>query len=130
MLPRMSTKPRHVNLLIFLQSVGLAIAPIMIILDTDRVGRHILLAFVNLLVLVYITYKMSQGSNWARTALLVLFLFGLPLYAVYIRAEFRLSATVAALSLGRTACEGYALFLAYTAPAKNWFKKPVEAAHA
>jgi hypothetical protein len=126
----MSTKPSQVNLLILLQSVALAIGPVAIAMDRSHAESRTVLDFVNLLLLIYFTWKMSQGRNWARIVLLVLFLFGLPLYPIHIREEFGRSATIAVLSLAQGALEGAALFLAFTAPAKDWFKKPAEPANA
>jgi hypothetical protein len=124
----MSTRPRELKWLILLQSASLALSPVATSLDWSHTKSRVGLTFVNLLLLCYLTWKMSEGRNWAWIVLLVLFLFGLPLSLIAIRADFGRSATLAVLTVLQIVFEGVALLLAFRAPAKDWFRKPAEAA--
>src|SRR5215813_1579057 len=101
---RHMAKPREVNWAIFLMWAALAIGPFEIAMDWNRlkslgpVGTLVLTNVVTLLLLSYFIWKVSQGRNWARITLLVLFLLGLPFYFFHVRAEFGRSAILAVLS--------------------------------
>lgn len=136
MLQRMSSRPPGVNRSIFLQLVALAIGLIATWIDWGHlkslgpIQKVVLDAVVTLVLLSYLIWKMSQGKNWARISLLVLFLLGLPFYFSFVRAEFGRSAIVAALSIMQALFQGAGLLLAFIAPAKYWFKKPEGATNA
>ena len=136
MLRHMSTRPPQVNWSILLQLVALGIGPVVTALDWNYlkslgpIQKVISDAAVSLLILGFIIWKMSLGRNWARVTLLVLFLIGLPFYFFYIRAEIGRSAILAALSVLQAIVQGAGLFLVFTDPAKDWFKKAAEAVSA
>jgi hypothetical protein len=132
----MSTRPREVKWSIFLQLAALVIGPIITATDWSHleslgpIRKPVLDAVVTLLLLGYFIWKMSQGKNWARITLLVLFLIGLPFYIFYIRARFGRSAILAVLSILQGLLQGTGLLLAFRASAKVWFKKPLKAVNA
>jgi hypothetical protein len=130
MLRHMATKPREVKWAISLMLAALAIGPITTAMDWSYlkslgpIQRLVLNQVFTLLLLSYFIWKVSQGRNWARVTLLVLFLLGLPFYFFYVRAEFGRSAISAVLSILQTVIQGTGLLLTFVAPAKDWFKKP------
>jgi glycopeptide antibiotics resistance protein len=112
--------------------VALAIGPIVTAVDwgylksLGPIQKDVRDEVATLLPLGNLFWKMSQGRNWARITLLVLFLLELPFYFSFVRAEFGLSAIVAALSITRALFQGAGLLLAFLPPAKDWFRKPAE----
>jgi len=130
MLRHMATKPREVNWAIFLMWAALAIGPIQEAMDWNHlkslgsIQRLVIDGAVTLLLLSYFIWKVSQGRNWARITLLVVFLLGLPFYFFYVRAEVGRSAILATLSILQALMQGTGLFLTFIPPAKDWFKKP------
>jgi cell division protein FtsW (lipid II flippase) len=126
----MATKPREVNWAIFLILAAFAIAPIKAAMDWSYLKNlgpiqiSVFVGVATLLLLSYFIWKVSQGRNWARITLLVLFLLGLPTYFFHVRAEFGRSAILPVLSILQALMQGTGLLLIFKAPAKDWFKKP------
>jgi hypothetical protein len=131
MLRHMATKPREVNWAILLMWAALVIGPIKEAMDWSHrkslgpIHTQVLIGVVTLLLLSYFIWEVSQGRNWARITLLVLFLLGLPSYFFYVREEFGRSVILAALSILQALMQVTGLLLTFMAPAKDWFKKPV-----
>jgi hypothetical protein len=132
----MSTRPPQVNWSILVQWVALGIGPVVTALDWDYllsrrpIQESLLDAAVTLLIHGFFIWKMWQRRNWARITLLVLFLIGLPFYYSYLRGAFGRSAILAATSLLQPLVQGSGLFLAFTEPATEWFRKPAVAVNA
>ena len=130
MLRHMVTKPREVNWAIFLMWAALVIVPTQEAMDWSYlkslgpIQTQVLTDVLTLLLLSYFIWEVSQGKNWARITLLVLYLLGLPFYFFYVRAEFGRSVILAVLSILQALMQVTGLLLTFIAPAKDWFKKP------
>jgi hypothetical protein len=82
---------------------------------------------LTLLFFSFLVWKTSQGKNWARITLLVLFALGLPFFFFYLKAEFKRSAILAILSILQGFMQGAGLLLTFISPAREWFKNSVKA---
>ena len=126
-------KPRTVTLAVNLLWASIAIGLVKIPLDLPALAAiphpgivwtviALLLAFFCLLI-----WKISQGRNWARITYLVFFLIGLIPAIPTLLDELGRSPVLAVLSIAQFIMQGYAVFLVFANPGKNWFQKKVPA---
>jgi hypothetical protein len=67
--------------------------------------------------------KTSQGRNWARLTLLILFVPSLWPYAKTLVMMFHRSALLGGLSVIQTLLHSVGLYLVFTRPGSQWFKR-------
>jgi hypothetical protein len=128
-LPEM-TKPREVTWAIGLLWASIAMGPLVTAADwtflksQGSVPKLILDGAVTLAWLGFLTWKVSDGRNWARITLTAMFLLGVPLYFFYLRAAADRSITLVVLSALQALTQGAGIVLTFMAPGKHWFKAP------
>jgi hypothetical protein len=128
----MVTKPREVGWAISLELAAIALGPVAITLDWKHLNsiapipRLVLVQVIAISLIGYLTWKISQGTNWARITLLVLFLLGLPSFFIYLRADFARSLALGVVMVLETLMEGAALWILFIAPASDWFTTPTK----
>jgi phosphatidylserine synthase len=125
---RVNTKPRQIKWFIGLQCLALAVSPLVLYLNWAH--TRLQSAVVSIGVLLFITallalliWRASQGKNWARITLLVLFLIGLLPFAFTVRSEFSRSVGLASLSVLQAALQGASLVILFTRPVNPWFRR-------
>lgn len=122
-------KPQSVRLAVNLLWASLAIGVVKSATDLDylsRVGPAAFVFFVmacTLAVMAFLFCKIGAGRNWARITLLVLFILGIVPTLPLLFAEFARSPVRGVLSLVQLAIQACALFLMFTKPGSDWFRK-------
>jgi len=122
-------KPKNVSLAVNLSWASLAIGPVKMMLDPTGPAHQTsfmqaaLIVIITLALIAFLILKFSAGKNWARITLLVFFFLGMAPAFFILPAEFNRSAIVGILSIAEGILQGYALFLAFTKPGSEWFRK-------
>ncbi len=78
-------------------------------------------------IIVFLVSQISGRKNWARITYLVFFIIGLLPTLQQLSSELSNSFFVGVLSLAQFGLQSYALYLLFTAPGKDWFRKAVPA---
>lgn len=78
------------------------------------------LAF-GLLILSFLTWKISKGRNWARITLLVLVVVGMAPFIYFLPLQLKRSLFWSTVMIAQSLLQWYALFLVFTSPGKHWF---------
>jgi hypothetical protein len=115
-----------VNLLwasLFVGMVGLVLSGV----KTSSQTGPVFLATVFIITLVissFLILLISDGKNWARITLGVLFAMGIPKCVGFLVGnEFMQDPMDNSADLIQTALQGYATYLIFTPPGKSWFRK-------
>jgi hypothetical protein len=82
----------------------------------------VVLAFV---ALIY--YKIWQGRNWARIALLILSIIGLYFYVPTLMRLLVLITAAGLIGLLQFFMQAFAMYLVFTRPGNSWFRAQVTA---
>jgi hypothetical protein len=82
----------------------------------------VVLAFV---ALIY--YKIWQGRNWARIALLVLSIIGLYFYVPMLMRLLVLVTAAGLIGILQFLLQAFAMYLVFTQPGNSWFRTHVTA---
>ena len=110
--------------------VALAIGPTTTAIDWEHlkslgpIQGLVMIKMFSLLLQCLFIWKASQGENWARISLLVIFLVSIPYHFFNLRAEVDRSIMLAFLSVAHALLQGAGLLVTFQAPAKHWFKNP------
>ena len=72
---------------------------------------------------VWISYKIWIGRNWARIVVLVANLVGAIQTSLVIGSVFRVSPLLGTLTVAQNLLIGVSLFLLFTKPGGDWFKR-------
>lgn len=122
-------KPSQVGTAVNLLWASLAIGFGKSIMDMQHLGSQASPAFTNIIlvsviaVMALLIIFISKGKNWARITFLVLFILGsLPSIPLVIDETTR-SSVLGAFSLIQIVLQVIALFIVFTKPGKEWFKK-------
>ena len=122
-------KPKSVSLAVNLSWASLVLGVVKIIVDSNGPTHQsplIFVAFVLIItsaLIVFLIFKISAGKNWARITLLVFFLLGMVPEIFIVLTEFARSAIVGIISVAQVLLQVYALFLLFTKPGSEWFRK-------
>jgi cell division protein FtsW (lipid II flippase) len=123
----MSDKPQEVSRAVILLWVSLAVMPIRTAADWSTVKAAFAdftvasIFFITIAVLAFLIWKISQGKNWARLTLLVLYLLGLPFSLYTLPADFGRSPIVGICSIAQILLQGAGLWLISRPPGRDWF---------
>ena len=124
-------KPRAVDIAVNLLWANLAIESVQMLTASPSHRWMAIIAFQTFIISIIavvvtglVIFKISTGKNWARITFLVLYVSGVPsLLAHLISGElFRLSID-GVHSVVQACLQGYALYLLFTQPGNNWFRK-------
>ena len=77
---------------------------------------------VTVALILWLTYKIWQGRNWARVTQAVLTVAGLPFYIPTLKGYFSISAAAGSVSALQTALQLVAIYLIFIGPGRKWFK--------
>lgn len=122
-------KPLQVTRATQLLWASLAVGVVVSLLDAAWFGASAPFGFVLLMLVVVLAmsavliYEISQGKNWARLALLLLFAFGLATLLPGLNAVFARSAGMGALSVLQCLVQVAALYLVFSDPGAAWFRR-------
>jgi hypothetical protein len=125
----LTVKPRKIQVAVYLMWLAVALEIILAFLDyhlhgEDRAwqaaGAALGIGFI--VVAACATVFFGRGRNWARTALLVLFLIGLLGLAFTFNFLLSEAAVIGWVSLGELLARGAALYLAYSPPGRSYFR--------
>lgn len=75
-------------------------------------------------LMLWLTYMIARGRNWARITFLVLFLVGLPWSVPALLRSFSAYPFSATLGLAQILLQAVALILLFGADARRWFAAP------
>ena len=123
------TKPDIVTKATKMLFLGLAIGPFRSLLAWSHISQMeflwavILTMALTLAIMIWLIYKMDQGRNWARIALLILFLLEGPfsiLPLVRLLSDAPISAT---LGLIQFVIKTVAFFMLFSVNARSWFRR-------
>ena len=123
----MSDKPPEVRRAILLLWAGFAVTGLRVAADwslSAQVFEDFFAASVfaiTFVALAFFIWKISQGKNWARLTLLVLYLIGLPFSLYSLPGDFGRSLLVGLCSTAQIALQGAGLLLISRGAAKDWF---------
>lgn len=126
----MNDKPQEVSRAVILLWVSLAIMPLRAAADWSTFKVAIADAmvatifFVTIAFLAFLMWQISQGKNWARITLLVLYLLGLPFSLYSLPTDFGRSPIVALCSIAQIVLQGTGLWLVSRPPGRDWFTDP------
>lgn len=84
--------------------------------------KNLAAALVTILLIGFIGYMISQGKNWARIILLVLFILGLVGYPTIVMTEFKISPIIGIVSIIQMLIQLYVLFILFSRETNLWFK--------
>jgi hypothetical protein len=121
-------KPRQIKWFVVLQCASLGLGALKLPINwTHLTGRASVVSLVFVLgfttaLIGFLTWKVTQGRNWARITLLVLFLIGVLPFAYNVRSEFARSVSLATISIVQAALQGLSLALVFTSPVKECFR--------
>lgn len=120
--------PRQIRWFVGLQCLSLFIAPVRLYFASAYTRAEI--AADSIFVLLFTTallalliWKTAEGNNWARIALLVLFLIGVVPSALALRTDLALSAGLAVLSIAQISLQGCSLIILFSGSANQWFRR-------
>jgi hypothetical protein len=126
-------KPQPVGTAVNLLWASLAVGLVKMLMDFSNLSTLAPAAFTNFILIFtfaligFLIFKISAGKNWARITFLVLFIIGVLPTLPIVLGEFSRSSVVGALSVAQIGLQVYALFLLFTLPGSNWFRKVVSA---
>ena len=121
-------RPRQIEWFVVLQCASLALGALKLPLNwTHLIGRASVVSLVFVLgfttaLIGFLTWKVTQGRNWARITLLVLFLIGVLPFVYNVRSELARSVGLATISIVQAALQGLSLALVFTSPVNEWFR--------
>lgn len=84
--------------------------------------KSLVIALITILIIGFLGFKISQGKNWARIILLVMFILGMIAYPFIIIAEFQMNSLIGIVSIVQMLIQLYVLIILYSGEAKEWFK--------
>lgn len=122
-------RPRSVSTAVNLLWASLAAGILKVLMDLSHlagmasVTAIVILSVVLLALFGFLYFKISVGKNWARITFLVMGIVGIVPTIPIVSAEFSRSVVVGTLSLLQIALQVYAVFLLFTQPGSNWFRK-------
>lgn len=126
-------KPQPVVTAVNLLWASLAVGVVKMLMDFSNLSGVAPAAFTNFILIftfaliAFLVFKISSGRNWARITFLVMFIIGVLPTLPIVLDEFSRSAVVGALSVAQIGLQVFALFLLFTQPGSNWFRKVVPA---
>ena len=88
--------------------------------QTDPFGPFLFLIIESLFML-WLTWKIDEGFNWARIAYLVLFFIGIPFYLIGLLRFFPYSIVLNGLSLAGCTMDVAAVIMLFSRDARLWF---------
>ncbi len=122
-------KPEAVEKAVKLLWASLVIGVLKVAIDYVHLSNLAPSLFTNIILvfvfglMAFLISKISAGCNWARVVFLILFLIGaLPALGTTLD-EFTRSAVLGALSVVQIVTQVIAMYLVFTSPGKEWFKK-------
>lgn len=122
-------RPVQVIRAVRLLCVSLGVGVVVSLFDAVMLGPSAPLAFVLLVVAVVcammaaLAYEIWRGKNWARIALLLLFVFGLASFLPNLDLVFARSAAMGVLSVLQCMVQIAALYLVFSAPGSAWYRR-------
>ena len=90
----------------------------------DQAPHPIVLLFV--LLFSWFVYTILQGRNWARIILLVLVSLGVVPIGLSLHRLIMLNPALAAIQTVQTILQCASLYLLFTNPGRDWFRRPPE----
>lgn len=118
-------RPSRVSAASVLLCISIALGPASIFLLRGQLpsgSQTFFTELVTLMVLVWLTYKIWVGRNWARIAFTVLFALGFIFYVPILLDFFRFSAVAGTVNLSQALLQLVALYLLFTGPSRRWFE--------
>jgi len=123
-------RPKEVTLAVRLQWVSLMLGAVTSTANLARYPRAGLsLAGVTVVValsfalVIWLTYKVSRGRNWARITLLVFLVLGMPGFLSQLPATFERSIILAATAVAILLLQCFSLYLVFIAAGARWFRR-------
>ncbi len=125
----MTERPRQVSTALRLLWTSLGLGLVTSALDWSYVGAVASAGFTVAVLLVvlgltaFLIVKMGAGRNWARITFLVLFLAGAAPYVPNLIAMYGRSLLTGTVSLLQLVLQIVALYLLFTRPGADWFRR-------
>jgi hypothetical protein len=128
-------KPQAVTIAVMLYIASLFLGVGVMMLDYDYMvaqmqmpaaGLYVAM-IVSILITLLLIWKISQGRNWARIVMLVLFVFGSYTAFTTTMQSFERSTLLGLLQTAQMLIQIAALVLIFIPPGSEYFKKPEEA---
>jgi len=74
-------------------------------------------------LIIWLTYEVSRGRNWARVTLLVFLVLGMPSFLSQLPATFQRSIVLAATEVVILLLQCFALYLVFIGAGARWFRR-------
>ena len=122
------SKPLSIALAVNLMWAAFVLGPVKAILDpTIRNHPEVLLigvfVFVTQLFFGLLIWKIGKGRSWTRITYAVMFGLGVLPFVFFMLEDFLAQPLIGVLSFVDLLLQGYAIYLIYFTPAKEWFRK-------
>ena len=126
---RSQAMPRHILAATFLLWGSLAIGVLSSFLDFNPSLHRVPPLFIFAVaaftfgIMILLIHKIGRGRNWARIALLLLFVAGLFSFVPNVAATFNRSTIMGVLGITQMVLQFAALYCVFSKPGDPWFRK-------
>jgi hypothetical protein len=130
-----SKRPPQVSIATLLLAASLALGVVTSIILRPRIAltgqaglTQVFVQMLTLTIIVWLTYKIWKGRNWARITFAVLTGVGWAFYFPILVKMFQISAVAGSINCLQTLLQLGALYFLFSSPGRVWFgAKPTDA---